>query len=198
MKKEAGSVGRRDALKAIGALGVLGVAPGVVSLTVRDAHGQGAVPITLTTGLKLANYGPIYVAARNGLFEKQGLMVTTNVGGTVVEPVSITLSGRGQFAATGTGMAVNSSLEGGQMTVVAKMCGALGMWVITRPGTSFTSLADFKGKKVACLRYPSNTITSPTYAMKKFAGMDPKTDGVEFIEGPPGRAIAPTLHSANQ
>lgn len=189
MKKEAGSVGRRDALKAIGALGVLGVAPGLVSLTVRDAHGQGAVPITLTTGLKLANYGPIYVAARNGLFEKQGLMVTTNVGGTVVEPVSITLSGRGQFAATGTGMAVNSSLEGGQMTVVAKMCGALGMWVITRPGTSFTSLADFKGKKVACLRYPSNTITSPTYAMKKFAGMDPKTDGVEFIEGPPGSIV---------
>ncbi len=41
-------------------------------------------------------------------------------------------------AATGTGMAVNSTLEGGKMTVVAKMCGALGMWVITPPGTSFT------------------------------------------------------------
>jgi len=63
------------------------------------------------------------------------------------------------------------------------------MWVITRPGTQFTSLADFKGKKVASLKYPSNTVTSPTFAMKKFAGIDPKTAGVEFIEGPPGSIV---------
>lgn len=181
---------RRNALKTLGVLGALGATPGIVSLIVRDAHGQAAIPVTLTTGLKLANYGPIYVAARHGLFEQHGLTVTTNVGGTVVEPVSITLSGRGQFAATGTGMAINSSLEGGQMTIVAKMCGALGMWVITRPDTQFASLADFKGKKVACLRYPSNTITSPTFAMRKFAAMDPKTDGVEFSEGPPGSIVS--------
>ena len=189
MNHENHKSGRRSALKALGMLGALGAAPGLVSLTIRDAHGQAAIPVTLTTGLKLANYGPIYVAARNGLFAQQGLEVNTNVGGTVVEPVSIALSGRGQFAATGTGMAVNSTLEGGKMTVVAKMCGALGMWVITQPGISFTSLADFKGKKVACLRYPSNTITSPTFAMKKFAAMDPKADGVEFLEGPPGSIV---------
>jgi len=178
---------RRNALKIMGAVGA---ASTMLSLTVRDAYGQAAVPIVLTTGLKLANYGPIYVAARNGLFQKHGLAVTTNVGGTVVEPVSIALSGRGQFAATGTGMAVNSTLEGGGMKIVAKMCGALGMWVITRPGTGFSGLADFKDKKVASLRYPSNTVTSPTFAMKKFAGMDPKTSGVEFIEGPPGSIIS--------
>jgi hypothetical protein len=40
------------------------------------------------------------------------------------------------------------------MTVIAKMTGALGMWVIAKPGTNFKSLADFKGKKVASLRYP--------------------------------------------
>lgn len=178
---------RRDALKIMGAVGAT---TAMMSLTVRDAYSQAAIPVVMTTGLKLANYGPIYVAARNGLFQKHGLNVTTNVGGTVVEPVSIALSGRGQFAATGTGMAVNSTLEGGGMKVVAKMCGALGMWVITRPGTSFTGLADFKGKKVASLRYPSNTVTSPTFAMKKFANMDPKSAGVEFIEGPPGSIIA--------
>lgn len=80
--------GRRSALKALGMLGALGAAPGLVSLTIRDAHGQAAIPVTLTTGLKLANYGPIYVAARNGLFAQQGLEVNTNVGGTVVEPCS--------------------------------------------------------------------------------------------------------------
>jgi NitT/TauT family transport system substrate-binding protein len=186
MKRAVNNNGRRNALNALGALGASGA---VVSLTVKDAFGQAAIPITLTTGLKLANYGPLYVAARNGLFEKQGLAVTLNVGGTVVEPVAITLSGRGQFAATGTGMAVNSTLEGGQMKIIAKMCGALGMWVITRPDTTFTSLNDFKGKKVASLRFPSNTVTSPTFAMKKFAGFDPKATGVEFVEGPPGSII---------
>jgi NitT/TauT family transport system substrate-binding protein len=186
MNRAVSSSSRRSALTTLGAVGA---SSALVSLTVRDAFGQSGIPIILTTGLKLANYGPLYVAARNGLFEKQGLAVTLNVGGTVVEPVAIALSGRGQFAATGTGMAVNSTLEGGQMKIIAKMCGALGMWVITRPGTAFTSLNDFKGKKVASLRFPSNTVTSPTFAMKKFAGFDPKTAGVEFIEGPPGSII---------
>lgn len=185
MKAE-NSSSRRNMLKTLGGLAA---SAAVMTLTVKDVFGQGSIPIALTTGLKLANYGPIYVAARNGLFAKQGLDVTVNQGGTVVEPVAIALSGRGPFAVTGTGMAVNSTLEGGKMKVVAKMCGALGMWVITRPGTKFTSLADFKGKKVASLRYPSNTITSPTFAMKKFSGMDPKTAGVEFIEGPPGSIV---------
>lgn len=186
MKHETASNGRRNLLKTLGAFG----ASALLTLHVKDAFGQAAIPISMTTGLKLANYGPIYVALRNGLFEKQGLAVSVNVGGTVVEPVSIALSGRGQFAATGTGMAVNSTLEGGSMKVIAKMCGALGMWVISRPGTAFNSLADFKGKKVASLRYPSNTVTSPTYAMKKYAGLDPKTAGVEFVEGPPGSIVS--------
>jgi NitT/TauT family transport system substrate-binding protein len=75
------------------------------------------------------------------------------------------------------------------MKVIARMTGALGMWVIAKPGTNFKSLADFKGKKVASLRFPSNTVTSPTFAMKKFGGFDAKASGVEFIEGPPGSII---------
>lgn len=177
---------RRSVLKVVGAAGAVAVGP---TLLLRDAHAQAMVPVTLTTGLKLANYGPIYVAQRAGLFEKQGLRVTADVGGTVHEPVAIALSGRGQFAATGTGMAMNSTAEGGRMKVVAKMTGALGMWVIARPGTTFKSLADFKGKKVASLRFPSNTVTSPTFAMKKFGGFDAKAAGVEFVEGPPGSIV---------
>lgn len=177
---------RRSVLKAAGAAGALGA---VQSLVLHDAHAQAAVPVTLTTGLKLANYGPIYVAQRSGLFEKQGLKLTADVGGSVNEPVAIALSGRGQFAATGTGMAMNSTAEGGRMKVIAKMTGALGMWVITKPGTTFKSLADFKGKKVASLRFPSNTVTSPTFAMKKFGGFDAKSAGVEFVEGPPGSIV---------
>lgn len=177
---------RRTVLKAAGAAGALGAVPSIV---LRDAYAQSAIPVKLTTGLKLANYGPIYVAQRSGLFEREGLRLEVDVGGSVNEPVAITLSGRGQLAATGTGMAMNSTAEGGRMKVIASMTGALGMWVIARPGTKFTSLADFKGKKVASFRFPSNTVTSPTFAMKKFAGFDAKAAGVEFVEGPPGSIV---------
>jgi NitT/TauT family transport system substrate-binding protein len=177
---------RRTLLKAAGAVTAVGVAQPFV---LHDARAQSALPVKLTTGLKLANYGPIYVAQRAGLFEQQGLRLEADVGGSVNEPVAIVLSGRGQFAATGTGMAMNSTAEGGKMKVIARMTGALGMWVIAKPGTNFKSLADFKGKKVASLRFPSNTVTSPTFAMKKFGGFDAKASGVEFIEGPPGSII---------
>lgn len=160
------------------------------TLVLRDLHAQSGSPLKLTTGLRLANYGPLYVAQRSGLFEKQGLNLALDVGGSVNEPVAIALSGRGQFAATGTGMAMNATAEGGRMKVIAKMTGALGMWVISRTGTSFKSLNDFKGKKVASLRFPSNTVTSPTFAMKKFGKFDAKAAGVEFVEGPPGSIIS--------
>ena len=186
MTTESFRLNRRTTLKAAGAAGLAGL---VQPLVILDAHAQSAVPVKLTTGLKLANYGPIYVALRSGLFEQQGLRLSADVGGSVNEPVAITLAGRGQFAATGTGMAMNSTAEGGRMKVIAKMTGALGMWVITRPGTSFKTLADFKGKKVASLRFPSNTVTSPTFAMKKFGGFDAKASGVEFVEGPPGSIV---------
>jgi len=180
------SISRRSALKAAGAAGVLGIAQPFV---LHDACAQSTAPVRLTTGLKLANYGPIYVAQRAGLFEQQGLRLTADVGGSVNEPVAITLSGRGQFAATGTGMAMNSTAEGGRMKVIARMTGSLGMWVIAKPGTNFKSLSDFKGKKVASLRFPSNTVTSPTFAMKKLGGFDAKAAGVEFVEGPPGSIV---------
>ena len=178
--------GRRSFLKTAG---TLGASAAFGQFMVHDAVAQTAIPIGMTTGLKLANYGPLYVAARQGLFEKQGLKVTIDTGGSVAEPVAIAMSGRGQFAATGTGMAVNSTLEGGRMKVIGKLCGALGMWVIAKPGTKFNSLNDFKGKRIACLKFPSNSVTSPTFAMKKLAGMDPKSAGVEFVEGPPGSII---------
>ena len=87
---------RRSLLQAA-ALGTLGS-----SFVLRDAHAQAAPGLKLTTGLRLANYGPLYVAQRSGLFEKQGLKLALDVGGSVNEPVAIALSGRGQFAATGT------------------------------------------------------------------------------------------------
>lgn len=175
---------RRTILRAA-ALGAL--AP---TLILRDLHAQSTLSLKLSTGLKLANYGPLYVAQRNGLFEKQGIRMDLDVGGSVNEPVAIALSGRGQFAATGTGMAMNATAEGGRMKVIAKMTGALGMWVIARPGTNFKTLADFKGKKVASLRFPSNTVTSPTFAMRKFGKFDAKASGVEFVEGPPGSIVS--------
>lgn len=164
-------------------------APFATSMIIRDANSQTAIPVTIAHALKLANYGPVFVAQRQGLFEKQGLNVSIEVAGSIAEPVAIALSGRAQIATTGTGMSVNSTLEGGRMKCVAKMCGALGLWVITRPETAFKSLDDFKGKKVASFRFPSNTVTSPTFAMRKYGNFDPQAAGVQFIEGPFGSIV---------
>lgn len=164
-------------------------APLSTTMVVRDAHSQAAVPVTVAHALKLANYGPVFVAQREGLFQKQGLAVSVEVAGNIAEPVAVALSGRAQIATTGSGMSVNSTLEGGRMKVVARMCSALGLWVIAKPGVQFRGLDDFKGKKVACLRFPSNTVTSPTFAMRKYGRFEPEAAGVQFVEGPFGSIV---------
>ena len=67
MQKPNSLFDRRTLLKVAGAGAI---AP---SLVLRDLYAQTGTPLKLTTGLKLANYGPLYVAQRSGLFEKQGL-----------------------------------------------------------------------------------------------------------------------------
>lgn len=84
--------GRRSFLRTAG---TLGASAAFGQFVVHDAVAQTTIPIGMTTGLRLANYGPLYVAARRGLFEKQGLKVTIDTGGSVAEPVAIALSGRG-------------------------------------------------------------------------------------------------------
>ncbi|MEI4479920.1 ABC transporter substrate-binding protein, partial [Klebsiella pneumoniae] len=69
---------------------------------------------------------------------------------------------RAQFALTGTGMSVNSTLEGGKMKCIAKVAGGISLFAIAKPGLKINSLADLKGKTIATLRFPSNTISTPT------------------------------------
>jgi NitT/TauT family transport system substrate-binding protein len=150
---------------------------------------QQLTPIGVSVALRIANYLPVWVADRKGIFAKHGLKADINAAASIAEPVSILNAERAQFAITGTGMAVNSTVEGARMKVVAKLAGAIGLWAIGRPGTKIASLEDFKGKSIASLRFPSNTVSSPTYAMKSVGKFDPAKENVRFIEGPPGSII---------
>jgi NitT/TauT family transport system substrate-binding protein len=107
----------------------------------------------------------------------------------VAEPISILNAGRAEFAMTGTGMSVNSAVEGADTKVIAKMAGAIGLWFISKPGAGVTSLEDLKGKTIASYRFPSNTVSSPTYAMRSVGGFDPAENDVRFLEGPFGSII---------
>jgi len=100
------------------------------------------------------------------------------------------LANRAQFALTGTGMSVNSTLEGGKMKCIAKVAGGISLFAIAKPGLKINSLADLKGKTIATLRFPSNTISTPTYLMRSVGGFDPKEAGVNFLELPPGAQAA--------
>ncbi|MFD1809347.1 ABC transporter substrate-binding protein [Gemmobacter lanyuensis] len=55
---------------------------------------------------------PAYTALREGIFAKHGLEVEIAAASSVAEPISILNAGRAEFAMTGTGMAVNSAIEG--------------------------------------------------------------------------------------
>jgi len=147
---------------------------------------QSTTPIMISEAIKLGMYVSAYTARRKGLFAKHGLEATIVPAGGIALPVPVLLSGRGQFSITGSGMAVNSTLEGGRMKVIAKIVGGVAMWAVGRPGSKITSLDQFKGKTLATLRFPSSTIQTPTFTMKEHGGFDPKEHGVKFLELPQG------------
>lgn len=177
---------RRAALGGLAAgVGTL-AAPGVL-------RGQTMGTLRVSTALRLANYMPAYVALREGIFSRNGLDVTLDAAGSIAEPVAILNAGRADIAMTGTGMAVNSSVEGARTRVIAKLAGGIGLWVISQPGQGVSTLDDFKGKRIASLRWPSNTVSSPTYAMQAFGQFEPSENDVTFVEGPPGSIIPAVL-----
>ncbi len=169
---------------------ILATAPALLSAPVTlRAQGSGT-PITIVTALRLANWTPAFVAQRRGLFAKHGLRVEIQPAGSIAEPVAVLNARRGQIALTGTGMSVNATVEGANIKVIGLLAGAIGLWFIHRPGLVLNSLEDLRGKSIASLRFPSNTVSSPTYALRARANIDPAQAGIRFVEGPPGSIIA--------
>jgi len=174
---------RRSALVGLGTLAAAAALP-------KGAVAQPRTKIVISEAIHIALYTPVYTAMRKGLFAKHGLDVELSTAGGIALPVPVLLSGKGQFACTGTGMSVNATLEGGKMKCVAKVAGGISLFAIAKPGLKIKSLEDFKGKTIATLRFPSNTISTPTYMMRSIAGFDPKAAGVNFLELPPGAQAA--------
>lgn len=154
------------------------------------AIAQARTKVIISEAIRIALYTPVYAAIRKGLFTKHGLDVELTTAGGIALPVPVLLSQRAQFACTGTGMSVNATIEGGKMKCIAKIAGAISLFAIAKPELKISSLADLKGKTIATLRFPSNTISTPTYLMRTIGGFDPKEGGVTFLELPPGAQAA--------
>ena len=176
---------RRRLLAAGGAVATLAAVGGPA---IRPARAQ-STKVTVATAFRLANYMPLWTAVRRGVAAKQGLDIELLPTGSISEPVAMLNAGKAQIAITGTGMSVNATVEGSKIKVISRYAGAIGLWVIARPGSTLKTLADLKGKSIATLRFPSNTVSSPTYLMKTKGGFDPAAAGVKFVEGPPGSTI---------
>ena len=151
--------------------------------------GFAAQSVTISEAIHLGFYIPVYTAIHKGLFEKHGLTPSLSTAGGIAQPVPAILSKQAQFAVTGTGMSVNATVEGAQMVNIAKIAGQISVWVVAKPGTKFDTLEDFKGKTIATLKYPSNTYTTPMYAMKVLGGFDPEAEGVKILQLPFGAQL---------
>lgn len=148
---------------------------------------RAATPVTISEAVHIGLYMPVYAAMHGGAFEKHGLTTDLKTAGGIAQPVPAILSGAADFAVTGTGMSINAAVEGAQMVNIAKIAGMISVWVVAKSGTTFTGPEDFKGKTIATLKFPSNTYTTPYYAMKS-AGMDPEAD-VTWLQLPFGAQL---------
>ncbi|TYC52461.1 ABC transporter substrate-binding protein [Rhodobacterales bacterium] len=167
---------------------LLGLAGTAGALSLGLPRAALAAPVArISEAIHLGLYMPVYVAIDKGLFQDQGLGTDLKSAGGIAQPVSALLSGAADFAVTGTGMSINATVEGAQMVNVAKIAGQISVWILARKGTSFNGPEDFAGKTIATLKFPSNTFTTPTYAMK-LAGLDPEKD-VKFLQLPFGAQL---------
>jgi NitT/TauT family transport system substrate-binding protein len=175
--------GRRNVIKGLSAVTAVAILP------IDSPSAANPFKGTISEAIHLGFYIPIYVAKDKGFFAKHGIDMAIKSAGGIAQPVPALLSGDAQFAVTGTGMSVNSTVEGGRMVNVAKIVGHISVWVVGKPGTEVNSITDLKGKTIATLKYPSNTITTPTYAMKSVGGYSPEEGGVKFLQLPFGAQI---------
>ncbi|MBU2963219.1 ABC transporter substrate-binding protein [Citreicella sp. C3M06] len=167
---------------------VLGLAglTGAASLGLPGAA-RAATPANISEAIHLGLYMPLYAAMNGGFFEKHGLTPDLKSAGGIAQPVPAVLSGAADFAVTGSGMSINATAEGAQMVNIAKIAGMISVWAVAKPGTTFNGPEDFAGKTIATLKFPSNTYTTPFYAMKQ-AGMDPEKD-VTWMQLPFGAQL---------
>lgn len=166
-----------------------GLLAGAAATLVAPAFAQTLQPVEISQALLIANYTPVYLAKQRGLFAKQGLDVSISTAGGIATVVPVIISKHAQFALSGTAPAVNATLTGATMKCIANIAGGTSLLVVARPGTVIKSLADFKGKTIATLRAPSNTNTTPKYALTQIAKLDLAAEKISFIELPPGAQL---------
>ncbi|WP_022722536.1 ABC transporter substrate-binding protein [Rhodopseudomonas sp. B29] len=150
------------------------------------AAAQSLNAIKVSEAIHLGMYVSVYAAKHGGFFKKHGLDVAVSSAGGIALALPVVLSGNASFAVTGAGMSVNAVNEGAKVSNIAKVVGGVAMWAVAKPGTKVGSVADFKGKTIATLRFPSSTIQTPTFAMKERGGFDPEAGGVKFLQLPQG------------
>jgi NitT/TauT family transport system substrate-binding protein len=179
------STSRRRFVAAISATGLTGVALGSSSV-----RAQARPSIVITQAVRIANYTPVYVALREGLFSKHGLDVQIKTAGGIAVVVPVLLSGQAQFAVSGTAPALNSTVEGGRMKCIAKVCGGTALVAVAKSGLKLNSLDDFKGKTIATLKFPSNTLATPQYVLSEIGKIDLAAAGIKFLQLPAGAQLA--------
>lgn|SRR4051794_6431093 len=152
--------------------------------------GDGAPETTeLTVGVQaFAEVAALYVAVDQGLFEKEGLKVTPQVGtGGGAGLVTGLVSGDLNFAYTNYVSVVQAASKGLPLTMVRENDRPGPQALYSLPNSGITKPADLKGKKVA-INGLGNIMELTTRAALEENGVDP--DSVDFVELPPPDMLA--------
>jgi len=138
----------------------------------------------LTVGVQpFAEVAALYVAVNQGLFEKEGLTVTPQVGtGGGAGLVAGLVSGDLDFVYTNYVSVVQAASEGLPLKMVRENDRPGPQALYTLPKSGITKPADLKGKKVA-INGLGNIMELTTRAALENSGVDP--DSVQFVELPP-------------
>ena len=127
---------------------------------------SSAAPVRVAYSAISGAMGPLWVAHDLGIFSRHGIDVQLLYigGGSVV--MQTLLSGDVQFARVGANAAVQASLRGAELKMIANTINRLVFSLISRP--EIKSSADLKGKKIGVTRLGGSTDFALDLALKKW------------------------------
>lgn len=132
------------------------------------AHPQGLAPIVLAGGALGFNWLPVFVAQREGIFERHGLAVELRRLGSVDKATAAVKSGEAQLAISPPEGALSDAAAGGALRVIAANTNCLPLTLVAK--STIKRIEDLKGAVLGTSSLTEGTALY-TQAMLKHHGL---------------------------
>lgn len=136
-------------------------------------------------------YLPLYVGNKEGIFEKNGVHITTiRAAGSGPTALASVLAGESQFSVHGPEHVAFARTKGGEGKAVSAVANSAPVWILARDNVTINSPQDLKGKKIVVGQAPgtSNTLLKMLFAKNKMDLKDAQITEVQL-----GAELGPVL-----